>query len=443
MTGLAHGKVDAQGRLVEAEPALAQLQEAAGSAVGQTIAVPQIATLARLAQRLGILVSRCVIAADGADDLDLWVQAKPEGDLVALSVGGWARRPARPGEVEPERRVFDFARSRGDWLWETDPALKLTSLGAPDQAGLIGEPLTRLFDFIQGEDGGLPILEAIAARVRFEGQDATVRATGRRVRVTGLPLIDGGGRFAGYRGSAFQLEAPAEAEDAMPAKPDVFGGRLERALRAPLARIVEQAERIGGQADGAIRRDYADYAGDIANAGRHLLGLIDDLVDLRAVERHDFRPGTETIDLAELARRAAGLLALQSSERGVRLAVPGAEQKLPGLGDHRRVLQILVNLIGNAVRHSPTGGTVRIDAGREGEMARISVIDQGPGIAPVDQERVFEKFIRLEPTDPGGSGLGLYIARRLARAMSGEVKLTSAAGQGACFTLELPVGPAR
>lgn len=442
MTKVAHGRVDRDGRLVEAEAPLARLQEAAGGALGQAIAVPQIATLARLAQRLGILVSRCVIAAEGSDDLDLWVQAKPEGDSVALSVGGWARRPSRPSDDEAGRRVYDFVRSRGDWLWETDPNLKLTSISDPEGQAMIGESLTKLFHFVQCEDGSLPILDAIAARAKFEGQEATVRNGSRRVRITGLPLVDGAGRFAGYRGSAFQIDdEPASAAVAAgAAAADAFGARLEEALRAPLARIVTQAENIGQQVDGPIRRDYADYANDIASAGRHLLGLIDDLVDLQAVERQDFRPLAETIDLAELARRAGGLLGIPAADRQVRLDAPALDEALPAWGDYRRTLQILVNLIGNAIRHSPEGGMVWVRAEREGDRAMIVVADQGHGIDPVDHERVFEKFTRIEPVDAGGSGLGLYIARRLARAMGGDVTLDSGLGQGARFTLTLPVG---
>jgi signal transduction histidine kinase len=439
MTKVAHGRVDREGRLIEAEAPLARLQEAAGGALGQSIAVPQIATLARLAQRLGILVSRCVIAAEGSDDLDLWVQAKPEGDTVALSVGGWARRPSRPSDEEAGRRVYDFVRSRGDWLWETDPNLKLTSISDPDGQEMIGESLTRLFHFVQEADGSLPILDAIAARARFEGQEATVRTSGRRVRTTGLPLVDGAGRFAGYRGSAFQIDEDAGPESARPdSGGNAFGTRLDEALRAPLARIVAQADNIGQQVGGPIRRDYADYANDIASAGRHLLGLIDDLVDLQAVERDDFRPSLDTIDLAELARRAGGLLGIQAADRRVRLDAPALDESLPALGDYRRGLQILVNLIGNAIRHSPDGGMVWIRVEKERDRAMVVVADQGHGIDPADHARVFEKFTRIEPAEAGGSGLGLYIARRLARAMGGDILLDSALGQGARFTLVLP-----
>ena len=436
MTRLAHGRVDREGRLIEAEPQLQRLQESAGSALGQPVAVPQIATMARLAQRLGILVSRCVIAAEGADDLDLWVEAKPDDDGVALSVGGWARRPSRGSGDASGERVYDFMRSRGDWLWETDPALRIASLGVEGGESLIGQPLSRLFQFMDTGEEGLPILEALATRARFEGQEAQVRTTGERVRLTGLPLMDGGGRFAGYRGSAFRVDA----EPAAPEEPaaDSFGARLEKALRGPLARIVSQAESIGAQQDGPIRRDYAEYASDIASAGRHLLGVIGDLVDLQAIESDDFRPQAARIDLAELARRAAGLLKVRAAERGIRIDAPAIDDRLPALGDDGRTVQILVNLIGNAVRHSPGNAAVWLRTEVQDGRAMIIVADHGKGIAPHDQQRIFDKFTRLSPGDGAGSGLGLYIARRLARAMGGDITLDSAPGQGARFILNLP-----
>jgi signal transduction histidine kinase len=434
MSALAQGRIDAQGRLVEAEPPLQRLQESAGSALGQPVAVPQIATMARLAQRLGVLVSRCVIAAEGPDDLDLWVEAKPDGEGVLLSVGGWARRPSRMGESGPER-VYDFMRSRGDWLWETDAQLRVTSFG--DAADRLGQPLGKLFQFLDSGDEGLPILEALATRARFDGQEALIRGTGERVRLTGLPLVDGGGRFAGYRGSAFRLdgETPQGAHNG--SIPNGFGARLERALREPLSRIVAQAESIGAQEDGPIRRDYADYANDIASAGRHLLGLVGDLVDLQAIERDDFRIAPEPIDLAELARRAAGLLKVRAAQRRVRIDAPALDELASALGDNGRVVQILVNLIGNAIRHSPEDSAIWLRVEVRDGTAELVVADQGDGIDPSDHDRVFEKFVRLDHGD-GGSGLGLYIARRLARAMRGDIRIDSAPGQGARFTLSLP-----
>ena len=102
------------------------------------------------------------------------------------------------------------------------------------------------------------------------------------------------------------------------------------------------------------------------------------------------------------------------------------------------MLQVLLNLLGNAIRYSPENSQIWIRVDREGDRATVTVADQGQGIDAEQQAVVFEKFERLGRTDSGGSGLGLYIARRLARAMDGELAVDSAPGQGARFTLSLP-----
>ncbi|HLL29608.1 MAG TPA: HAMP domain-containing sensor histidine kinase [Allosphingosinicella sp.] len=445
------GRVDAEGRLVEADPRLMALHRSAGGEEGGPLAVPQIAALARLARRLGIVISRGAVAAEGEADLELWVRAEPRENSVELAVTGWMARPARaPAPASDAERQADFLRAGADWMWETDASLRLTTVSAAAAAAagkapgqLVGRQLTRLFRLEEGEEGELPLLTALAEQCRFDGQLAELRGgRGGRYRLAGIPLIDGAGRFAGFRGSAAALPAgvaavPA-ATDALP-EPGAFGERLDKALRAPLARIIASAETIGAQGEGPIRTDYAGYAGDIATAGRHLLALVDDLVDLQAIERPDFRPEGEEIDLADVARRAAGLLAVRAGERQVRIDAPAAGESLPAAGDFRRALQIVVNLLTNAIRYSPEGGQVWIRADREGDLAALIIADQGKGISAEDQARIFEKFERVDPTEAGGTGLGLYIARRLARAMGGDVAVDSAPGQGARFTFTLPL----
>ncbi|HEX8448189.1 MAG TPA: HAMP domain-containing sensor histidine kinase [Allosphingosinicella sp.] len=447
-----HGRIDSDGRLVEAGPRLMALHRSAGGEEGGPVAVPQIAALARLARRLGIVISRGAVAAEGDCDLDLWVRAEPKEGFVELSVTGWAARPPRaPAPASDSERQADFLRAGADWMWETDSALKLTivSPAAAAAAGkapaqLVGQQLTRLFRLEEGEEGELPLLTALAEQRRFDGQCAELRGgRGGRYRLSGIPLIDGAGRFAGFRGSAAALPAATEAPAAPAAEarpdPGAFGERLDKALRTPLARIIASAETIGAQGDGPIKSDYAGYAGDIATAGRHLLALVDDLVDLQAIERPDFRPETEEIDLADVARRAAGLLAVRAGERPVRIDSPAPGDSLPASGDFRRALQIVVNLLTNAIRYSPEGGQIWVRTDREGDLAALVIADQGKGISDEDQARIFEKFERVDPTEAGGTGLGLYIARRLARAMGGDVAVDSAPGQGARFTFTLPL----
>ncbi|WP_137862165.1 MULTISPECIES: ATP-binding protein [unclassified Sphingomonas] len=454
---LSIARLDAEGRLIDAEARLFELNMRAGGTIGTPLAVPQIATLARLSQRLGIAISRNVIAADGEDDLELWVRAEPEQGGVRLEVSGWRLRPGwRAPASEPERDG-DFFRSAADWLWETDASLRITFLSIEagarygfDSSMMLGQPLTRLFRLEQDEAGELPILSAVAAQGRFDGQKAELRGTGRMVRLAATPRTDPGGRFAGFVGAAHMLDqalpvAP-KVDAPVPAAavpfggfPDSFSQRLDRALRGPLGKIIANADSISAQTEGPLKPDYAEYASDIANAGRHLLGLVDDLVDLQAIERDDFGTADEEIDLADVARRAAGLLAVRAAQAEVRIDRPAMDESIPVHGEFRRGLQVLVNLIGNAVRYSPAGAMVWIRLERDEARGHVIVADQGKGIAHADQEKIFEKFGRVDPNEPGGSGLGLYIARRLARAMGGDLVVDSAPGQGARFVFSLPI----
>ena len=442
-------RIDADGRLVEADVRLAALHRSAGGEEGGPLAVPQLAALARLSRRLGIVIARGAVAAEGERDLDLWVRAQPlEGGGVDLAVSGWNARPARAPSPAPEsERQADFLRASADWVWETDTGLRFTALSpaAAAAAGrtpkeLIGRQLTRLFRLEEDADGELPLVVALAEQRRFDGQIAELRGgRGGRYRLAGVPLIDGSGRFAGFRGSATSLAAgAAPASPATAAEAHAFTERLDKALRAPLAHIIASAETIGAQPEGPLGSDYTGYASDIAAAGRHLLGLVDDLVDLQAIERPEFAPDEEEIDLADIARRAAGLLAVRASDKKIRIDAPSPGESLPATGEFRRVLQIVMNLLTNAIRYTPEGGMVWIRTDREADLAALVVADQGKGIAPEDQDRIFDKFERVDPSEPGGSGLGLYIARRLARAMGGDISVDSAPGQGARFTLALP-----
>lgn len=444
------GRVDREGRLIEAGPRLADLHRAAGGDDGGALAVPQIAALARLAQRLGITISRSAWAAEGEVDIDLWVRAEPDASGVSLEISGWTPRPALPPSVGGPERESDFLRAASDWVWECDAALKIVSLSpaAASAAGkapatLIGLPLTRLFSLVESGEGDMPLIDALAAQRRFDDQLAVLRGgSGGRYRLGGVPMIDGQGRFAGFRGSAAGMTSVLHAYSPAEPSPEVVGGafgrKLEEALRAPLAHIIANAEIISAQPEGPLRADYAGYAGDIASAGRHLLAMVDDLVDLQEIEDPGFAPVAEPIDLADIARLASGLLGVQASRAEVRVDAPGPDECQPALGAFKRGLQIVVNLLANAIRYTPAGGQVWMRTESEGDLAVLIVADQGKGVAREDHARIFEKFERVDPAEPGGTGLGLYIARRLARSMGGDIALDSAPGQGARFTLTLP-----
>ena len=122
-----HGRVDREGRLVTADAALADLHARAGGEKGGPLAVPQLAAVARLARRLAIPISRAVLAADGDEDLDLWVRARPDEDGVAITIDGWIRNSAAAplSAPSPDLREVDFVRAEADWIWEVDAALRL------------------------------------------------------------------------------------------------------------------------------------------------------------------------------------------------------------------------------------------------------------------------------------------------------------------------------
>jgi signal transduction histidine kinase len=443
----ASAMLDADGRLRHAEPRLAGLNARAGGEPGAPLAVPAMAELVRISRRLGIDVARKIVVADGEDDVELWVQVEPEGDALRLTVGAW-RMPGEGSDLHDDADTAELFALDADWRWEADSGLHLTHVSPAagarfgfDPADVLGRPLTWLFQLSDDGEGGFPMLGAMASQKPFQGQFATLRDTGRSVLLSGVPRTDASGRFAGFTGAAHA--ADPEPEPAAPSEPEglpsALGRRLRQALRNPLDRIVAHADSISAQADGPLLQDYADYAGDIASAGRHLMGLVNDLEDVQAVEAPDFAVQVESLDLADVTRRAAGLLAVRAERAGVTVDRPGADETLPARGEFRRALQILVNLIGNAVRYSPPGATVWVRLEREGQIACVIVADQGKGIAPEDQARIFEKFERVDPSEQGGSGLGLYIARRLARAMGGDIAVDSALGEGARFVLTLPL----
>ena len=233
---------------------------------------------------------------------------------------------------------------------------------------------------------------------------------------------------------------PEPVPPATPAPPKGSGIGLDIApvLRQPVSRIIANAETIRTQLAGPLADEYSAYAADIAAAGEHLLALIDDLATLELVEAEDFDPAPDQIDLADVARRAAGILGMRARERGIIVDAPRDGESAPAIGEFRRVLQILLNLVGNAIRYSPEGAQVWVRVESTGGRARVIVADQGEGLDENQQAKVFNKFERLGRQNDGGSGLGLYISRRLASAMKGTLTVESAKGQGARFTLDLP-----
>lgn len=422
-------RVDNAGRLVSADAPLLALQEQAGGRLGSQLALPQLASIARLASRLGVAIERPALAASEEADIDLWVRAEPDESGVTLTVARWTERaPSRSRWSGQPGTEAEAAAAAGDELL-TDSDLRIRELSpglarrmdlSPEDA--VGQPLGRILRPLEDEEGNLPLLAALASRGAFSGQPAEVRGGDQKVLLDGSPRLEDG-RFLGY---SVRVRTPGAEPPVLTALP------LDDLLKEPLAEIIGQAQHIAARSEGPLRSDYAGYGADIAAAAKHLMEL------LAAISPDSGTPdaggATETIDLAELALDAAGLVQPQAAARGVVLDIGGAG-RLAALGQGRAVTQILVNLIGNAVRFSPEGASVAIML-EAGMQAGVTVSDKGPGVAPQDRVRIFERFEQAGPKS-GSAGLGLAISRRLAREMGGDVELLDSPA-GATFRLRLP-----
>lgn len=443
--GAVRGKLDQAGRLIEADPELEALQRDAGGRIGQQLAVPQLAAIARLARDLGTPVSRPALAASADEDIDLWVSVRPvEGDALELSLEQWRARPASGPRLE--QLVASSDSDVGDALapleWSADDELRIIALSGDfarlvglDPEAAAGMPLTRLVQLEENDEGDMPLIAALAARHGFARQPARLRSGGgQAVMLSGEVVTSANGGFAGFRGRA--LVVGEQASTLLPPAQEnpALDEPLDEVLRQPLRRILESAGRIIDRADGPLRGDYANYGNDIAAAARHLNSVIEGMRGSDGGGEPSFQ--AQSVDLSALAAEAVVMVEPAAEARDVQFEL-NEHAALYAAAEERAVIQILVNLMGNAVRYSDPGAEVRILFAKTEGTVSVSVRDQGRGIDPADQERIFERFERADSAG-AGTGLGLAISRRLARSMGGDIGVESRLGFGSTFTLILP-----
>ncbi|HEY7676739.1 MAG TPA: ATP-binding protein [Candidatus Methylomirabilis sp.] len=235
-----------------------------------------------------------------------------------------------------------------------------------------------------------------------------------------------------------------------------FLARMSHELRTPLNAIIGFAEVLldGGLAPSEAER--REFLGHILASGRHLLGLINEALDLSRIEagRMDLR--RSRVDLGALIEEVAAAAKVLAGKKPIRISHAAAAGLPPAWADPARVRQVLLNLVGNAVKFTPAGGEIAIRARRSagaaggqgsrgaeesGGWVEISVADSGIGIAPEEQGRIFEEFRQVPGAESAGqgTGLGLAVARRLVELHGGAIGVESAPGQGSTFTFTLPV----
>jgi signal transduction histidine kinase len=243
--------------------------------------------------------------------------------------------------------------------------------------------------------------------------------------------------------SVAELDARTrEAEAALAAKRELVAN-VSHELRTPLASISGHAESLLMLGDGASAERRAESLTVLHREARQLSRLVDDLFLLSTAESGGLPLTIRDVDVASVLEEvAASFRPLARRERQIAI-VSDVEPGLPLVrGDRERIVQLLGNLVRNALRYTAEGGLVSLRAARTGDLVRVAVEDTGAGIPPEQLSRIFDRFYRGDDARDrasGGAGLGLAIVRELVEAMGGSVAAASAVGEGSTFTFTLQI----
>lgn len=220
-----------------------------------------------------------------------------------------------------------------------------------------------------------------------------------------------------------------------------FFAVLSHELRTPLQAIFGYTELLARALDESATPAVRDFLHRIERSERHLLGLINNVLDFERMTRGSpVQLDVGPIPVAEVLDALEAMLSSQAAEKGIELEVECADPGLVAAGDRAMVQQVMVNLLANALKFTPTGGSVTVDARRTADhVIAIMVCDTGRGIPADELERIFEPFTQVSRHDSReGAGLGLAISRKIARSLGGELSAESTLGEGSKFTLTLP-----
>lgn len=243
-----------------------------------------------------------------------------------------------------------------------------------------------------------------------------------------------------HNASLLLAQHAAEARSASEAKSQ-FLSRTSHELRTPLNAILGFAQLLELDLKDSPQ---ATHVGHILAAGRHLLGLIDEVLDIARIESGETKLDLAPQALAPLANEVRELIAPLAAQQGVKVLLGDTLAGLAMRADRQRLRQVLLNLLSNAVKYNRVGGEVRVEAERLGEQVALRVSDTGHGIAPALLSRLFTPFDRLDAENGlvQGTGLGLSVSRQFARCMGGDIEARSTPGVGSTFVLRLPAAAA-
>jgi signal transduction histidine kinase len=220
-----------------------------------------------------------------------------------------------------------------------------------------------------------------------------------------------------------------------------FLANMSHELRTPLNAILGYTELILDSIYGEAPEKMRDVLERVQTNGKHLLGLINDVLDLSKIEAGQLTLSLSDYSLTNLVQGVYVAVEPLASRKNLALTTKIAPSLPAGHGDERRLAQVLLNLVGNAIKFTDKG-EVAIEASLSNGSFRVAVRDSGPGIAPADQAKIFEEFQQVDNTstrEKGGTGLGLAISKRIVEMHGGRILVESQLGKGSTFTIKLPV----
>jgi signal transduction histidine kinase len=225
-----------------------------------------------------------------------------------------------------------------------------------------------------------------------------------------------------------------------------FLANMSHELRTPLNAIIGFSELLQQQSFGALNEQQLVYVDDVLDSGRHLLSLINDVLDLSKVEAGRMELDISDVSLRHVLESGLNMHSGRAVREGVALGLSLDPNEITIPADERRLLQVVFNLVSNAVKFTPAGGRIDVSALLNNGTVEVAVTDTGPGIAPEDQGLIFEEFGQARG-DPGarneGTGLGLPLSRRIIELHGGRLWAESGGGDGSTFRFTLPARPPR
>lgn len=389
------------------------------------------------------------------------------GIIFLLFVLNRRRKAAETSMRESQRRFRDFANASSDWFWEMDDHLRFSYFsdrfeevtGVPP-ANLLGK--TRQETGIPGVDRVLweAHLKALENHRPFREFVHPRDKNGKTVwvAISGEPVFDASGVFLGYRGTGADIterraadealrEALRNTEQANQSKSN-FLAMMSHEFRTPLNAILGFSDILKQQVFGPLGNDqYKEYASDIHDSGKHMLALVNDVLDISAVEAGKREFEEEELEIAHIFEECARSMRQYAIDRNVGVEVKVDDSVPLLISDRRAVMQILYNLLSNAIKYTPRAGQVELVSFDRDQELLIQVRDTGVGISPDQLPNITEAFTRSH-SDPmiaqeEGTGLGLAIVQSLVKELGAEISFESEIGVGTTVTITFPIKPKR